>query len=152
PGQVPYQPGIRAADVSAIRHLHHGCGNPGGEVMARWSSLKDTVVVAVRNWRLWLLQFVGNAVIAPAVVGWLFIKEAYWWQISLSLLLAALLVVAALVLHGRTLNYFESAHQDRSARLLPAFRAALRHIAALVLWAFVFHFLWHLAHHLEEYS
>jgi hypothetical protein len=120
--------------------------------MARWSSLKDAVVLAVRNWRLWLLHFVGNAALAWAFVGWLFIKEAHWWQIAFSVLLAALLVVAALVLHGGTLNYFESVHQDRSAGLLPAFRSALRHIAALVLWAFVFHFLWHLAHHLEEYS
>jgi hypothetical protein len=120
--------------------------------MARWSSLKDTVVLAVRNWQLWSLHFAGNAVILLAFVGWLFIKEAHWWQIVFSVLLAALLVVAALVLHGGTLNYFESAHRDRASKLLPAFRSALKHMAALVVWAFLFHFLWHLAHHLEAYS
>jgi hypothetical protein len=118
--------------------------------MAR--SFKDAVVLAVRNWRLWLLQFLANAAIVLAFAGWLQIKEAHWWQIVFSLLLAALLVVAVLVLHGGTLNYFESAHQDRSAKLLPAFRSALKHTGALVVWVLVFHFLWHLAHNLEAYS
>ena len=120
--------------------------------MARWSSLKDAVVLAVRNWRLWLLHFAGNAAIILAFIGWLFIKEAYWWQLVFSLLLAALLVVATLVLHGGTLNYFESAHQDHAAKLLPAFRSAFRHLGALVVWFLVVHFLWHVASHLDEYS
>lgn len=120
--------------------------------MARWSSLKDTVVLAVKNWRLWSLQFAGNAVIALAFVGFLFIKEAYLWQIVFSILLSVLLVVAALVLHGGTFNYFESVHQDRSTKLVPAFRSALKHIGALVVWALVFHFIWHLTGHLEEYN
>jgi hypothetical protein len=120
--------------------------------MVRWSSLKDSLVLGVKNWRLWLLQFLANAAILLAFVGWLQIKEAYWWQIVFSVLLAALLVVAALVLHGGTLNYFESAHQDRSAALLPAFRSALKHLAALAVWLLVFHFLWHVSGHLEAYS
>ncbi|HMF89367.1 MAG TPA: hypothetical protein VKL40_01900 [Candidatus Angelobacter sp.] len=120
--------------------------------MARWNSLKDAVVLALKNWRLWLLQFVGNVAIFLAFVGWLQIKEAHWWQLVFSLLLAALLVSTPLVLHGGTLNYFESAHQDRSARLLPAFRSAVKHLAALVVWFLVVHFLWHVATHLEAYS
>jgi hypothetical protein len=120
--------------------------------MARWSSLKDAVVLAVKNWRLWLLQFAGNAAIFLAFLGWLQIKEAHWWQLVFSLLLAALIVVAVLVLHGGTLNYFANAHQDRSATLPPAFRAALKHLAALVVWAFVVHFPWHHIGHLDAYN
>jgi hypothetical protein len=120
--------------------------------MARLSSLKDSLVLGVRNWRLWLVQFVANAAIILAFFGWLQIKEAYWWQLVFSLLLAALLVIAVLVLHGGTLNYFESAHQDRSAKLLPAFRSAFRHLGALVVWFLVVHFLWHVASHLDAYS
>ncbi|HKF20795.1 MAG TPA: hypothetical protein VKE93_04455 [Candidatus Angelobacter sp.] len=120
--------------------------------MARLSSLKDSLVLGVRNWRLWLVQFLANAAIILAFFGWLQIKEAYWWQLLFSLLLAALLVIAVLVLHGGTLNYFANVHQDRSAQLLPAFRTAFKHLAALVVWFLVVHFLWHVASHLDEYS
>ncbi len=120
--------------------------------MARWSSLKDAVVLAAKNWRLWLAQFAGNAAIFAAFVVWVRSPDAHWWQLFLQLLLMIVMVVAALVLHGGTLNYFESAHQDKATALLPAFRAASKNVAALAVWAFVFHFLEHLVGHLDAYN
>jgi hypothetical protein len=106
--------------------------------MTRWNSLKEALVLAVKNWRLWLLQFLSNAAIFLAFVWWLRISEARWWNLLFSFLLIAVIVAAALLLHGGTLNYFQSAHEDEAARLQPAFRKALRHLAAIFLWALIF--------------
>jgi predicted ribosomally synthesized peptide with SipW-like signal peptide len=106
--------------------------------MARWRSLKEVLVLAVNNRRLWLLQFFSNAAIFLAFVWWLRISEAHWWNLLFSFLLIAAMVAAALLLHGGTLAYFQSAHEDRAARLQPAFRTALRHLAAIFVWALIF--------------
>jgi uncharacterized membrane protein YidH (DUF202 family) len=120
--------------------------------MARWSSAKETVVVAVRNWRLWLLQFVANAAIFLAFVAWLRFPDAHWWQLILQLFLVLLIAVAVLVLHGGTLNYYESAHQVKTASLSPAFLKAFKHAAAIAVLAFLVHFFEHLIGHLAHYQ
>jgi hypothetical protein len=117
-----------------------------------WSSLKDALVIAVRNWRLWLLHFVGNAAIFLLCIVWVRFPDAHWWQLFLQLILIIVIVVAVLVLHGGTLNYFQNVHQDATARLAPAFRAALKHVATLAVWTLVVHVLWHLIGHLDAYS
>src|SRR5215467_14559512 len=81
PGQVPYQPGFGAADVSAVSAGDDGRGSHGGEVMARWSSVKDVLVMAVTSWRLWLLQVLGNIVIFLIFIWWLRPHEASGWQL-----------------------------------------------------------------------
>lgn len=120
--------------------------------MARWSSLTDALVLAVRNWRLWLLQWFGNAVIFLCFIGWLRLPDAHWWQVFFGLVLAVLAAAAALVLHGGTLNYFHDVHQDRTARLLPAFRKAVRHLPALIVWALIFFSLRWLIGQLDQYD
>jgi hypothetical protein len=120
--------------------------------MARWSSAKETVGAAVRNWRLWLLQFVANAAIFLTFVAWLRFPDAHWWQLVLQLFLVLLIAVAVLVLHGGTLNYFESAHEAKTASLWPAFLRALKHVGAIAVLAFLVHFFAHLIGHLDRYQ
>lgn len=120
--------------------------------MARWNSLKEGLVLAVTNWRLWVLQFFANAAIFLAFLGWLRFPDAHWWQLVLQLFLVLLIAVAVVVLHGGTLNYFESAHQDKMARLSPALSKALKHAAAIAVCALVLHFLQHLIGHLDAYQ
>lgn len=120
--------------------------------MARWSSLKDALVLAVNNWRLWLLQFLGNAALFLAFVWWLRISEAHWWQLLFSSLLIALIAAAALLLHGGTLNYYVSAHEDKTAKLPPAFRKALQHLPAIFVWTLIFFLLRWLIGRLDHYD
>jgi hypothetical protein len=120
--------------------------------MARWSPLKDTTVLAVTNWRLWLLQLFGNFVIFLAFIWWLRLPDAHWWQVFFGVVLAALTAAAALVLHGGTLDYFHSAHQDRTTKLPPSLRRAFQHLPALVLWALIFFFLRWLIGKLDQYE
>jgi hypothetical protein len=124
--------------------------------MARWSSLrvpfKDALVLAVRNWQLWILQVVGNAVIFLAFIWWLRPHEASWWQLLYSSSAIVLTAAAALVLQGGTLNYFEDAHRDATARLLLALKSALRHLPALLLWALVFFAIEGLIGKLDQYD
>jgi hypothetical protein len=120
--------------------------------MARWRTIRDAVAVAVTSWRLWLVQFVGNAVIALAFVGWLRLPDAHWWQLLFGFLLIIACAAAALVLHVGTLDYCRSAHQTKAAALGPAFRRASRHLPAIVLWALVLLFLECLVAKLDSYS
>ncbi len=120
--------------------------------MARWSSLKETLVVSVRSWRLWLLQFLANAALVLVFVWWLHISEAHWWNLLFSLLLIFLIVAVALALHGGTLIYFQSAHRDRAALLRPAFRRAFTHLPAIFVWALFFFFLRYWIGRLDDYT
>jgi hypothetical protein len=120
--------------------------------MARWSSLREALVLSLKNWRLWLVQFAGNAIIFALFYGWLQVQEAHWWQLFFQALLILLIIVSILVLHGGTLAYFQSAHADRAAQLLPAFRKALKHIAALAVCVFIVHIPWALSGHLYNYQ
>jgi hypothetical protein len=120
--------------------------------MARWSSLREALILSLKNWRLWLVQFAGNAIIFALFFGWLQVPEAHWWQLLFQALLILLIVVSVLVLHGGTLAYFRSAHADRAAQLLPAFQKALKHVAALAVCVFILHIPWALSGHLYNYQ
>jgi hypothetical protein len=120
--------------------------------MARWSPFKDALILAIRNWRLWLLQFFGNLLIFLSVVWWLRLPDAHWWQLLFGLLLIVITAAAALVLHGGTLNYFKGAHQDPSARIRSALKNAVKHLPALLVWALVLFALEWLVSQLDQYD
>ena len=113
---------------------------------------KDALLVSMKNWRLWLVQFAGNAVLFAGFLWWLQIPEAHWWQLGFQLVLLIAIGIGALLLHGGTLNYFLSAHQQKEALLAPAFRKALRHVPAIAVWAVVFFLLRELIGRLDHYS
>jgi hypothetical protein len=120
--------------------------------MVRLSSLREALVLSLKNWRLWLMQFAGNAIIFALFVGWLRVPDAHWWELLFQALLILAILASILVLHGGTIAYFESAHADHTAQLLPAFRKALQHVAALAVCVFVLYFVWGLSGHLYNYS
>jgi hypothetical protein len=112
--------------------------------MAWWTAFKEALILALKSWRLGLLQLVGNAAIFLVLVWWLHTSEAHWWQLALQFLQICSMAVALLVLHGGTLNYFRNAHEDKAARIAPALSSALRHLLALAVWVFVVHVFEHL--------
>jgi hypothetical protein len=120
--------------------------------MARWSSLRDALTLSLKSWRLWLVQFAGNAIIFALFLGWLRVPEAHWWQLLFQALLILALIGAVLVLHGGTLAYFQSAHENQTAQLVPAFRKALQHVLALAVCVFLLHFAWAWSGHLDVYQ
>lgn len=122
--------------------------------MARWSSMVEALTLSVRNWRLWVLQFIGNAAIFALFLSWLRVPDAHWWQLLFQFLLMVVVAVAALVLHGGTLNYFQSAHLDKpkTPPLLPAFLRALKHLLAIAVCVLVFYFLRNLIDRLDNYE
>jgi hypothetical protein len=120
--------------------------------MARWSALKETLVLAVSSWRLWLLQFGGNVVIFLVFVWWLRLPDAHWWQLLFQLLLVLFGFATALVLHGGTLDFFQMAHQGKEGTLATAFSKAVRHLPALVLWSVIFVVLQLLLRKLDQYA
>lgn len=118
--------------------------------MSIWTSLRETFVSAVRQGRLWLLQFFGNALLFLIFVWFLHVGEAHWYQVGFDFLLAALVVVGALWLHAGTLNYFvEMTEENRGLRL--PFATALRHLPAVLVWAAIFVLLRWLIAGLDDY-
>ena len=122
--------------------------------MSRWTSLKDALLVSFKNWRLWLIQFVGNVVFFFAFLWYLQIGDAHWWQLFFQVVLIIAIAIGALVLHGGTLNYFLSAHQDqaKAAPVFPAFKKALRHVPAIAVWAVIFFLVRAYVGKLDDYS
>ncbi len=83
-------------------------------------------------WRqrmLWALQLVGNATLMGLAWFWLSLSEASVWNLIASALIAVMVVVGALWLHGTTLAAF------RRRFGLPPFLAMLRRVPALLVWA-----------------
>jgi hypothetical protein len=120
--------------------------------MARWIAFKEALVLALKSWRLWLLQLFGNTVIFLGFLWWLHISEAHWWNVLFSFVLIVVLFVSALAVHGGTLRYFQLAHEDKAAKPWPAFSSALRHLLALAVCVLVLHVLEHLVSEMGSYE
>lgn len=107
--------------------------------MSRWFTVEREAAAAL--WgakRLWGLHAGANLALAALVYAWLSIPDARLWQVAASLLLGVVLALAFLWLHGSTLEFFTQAHTQGSASVRAAFRATLRRLPALVLWALLF--------------
>ncbi len=98
------------------------------------------------------MQFFGNAAILVTFGLWLHIPESYWWQLFFQAVIALVLVVAALLLHAGTLNYYADIFENEKAPLAAAFRKALRHLPAFAVWAVIFYFLFQFADKLDDYQ
>jgi hypothetical protein len=77
---------------------------------------------------LCILHFLGNAILLWLAYEWLSIPESSMMRLTESILLAVVLMIAALWLHGSALAHF--AAEDRS-KLRPALGTALKHLLAL---------------------
>jgi hypothetical protein len=88
--------------------------------------------------KLWLLNFVANAVVLAAAYFWLLIPDARGWQVAGSAMLAILVVILVLWLRAGTLAYFRIAEFRKDGTIWRAYRHALRHVPALALWVVVF--------------
>lgn len=122
--------------------------------MKLWKSLSATFISAFHHPRLWLLQFLGNALIILIFLLWLRIPDAYWWQLFFQALIAIVLVAGSLLLHGGTLDYYSDLGNDPKAGLGTAFKKALtwKRLLALLLSVVVFCVLFYIARKLNDYQ
>jgi hypothetical protein len=117
--------------------------------MSRLATIRSAVTDCFPNGRLWLVQFLANPILFALFVAWLLIPVANTWHLVLNLLLALALLVSVLVLQAGTLKYF-SDRQSGPVPLWPAFRSALKHLAAIAVCALVFYLLWALADSMQS--
>ena len=113
--------------------------------MATFAVAVDAFKGCFRNWRLWLLQFFVNPLLFGLFILWLLIPVASAFHIALNILAAVLLLVAFLLLHAGTMNYFYSQPGDESVPLRNAFGTALRNLLPVALCAAVLYLLFLLA-------
>ena len=88
--------------------------------------------------KLWLLNFVANAVVIAAAYFWLLIPDARGWQVASSALLAVVVLALVLWLRAGTLAYLRIEEFRKDGTVLRAYRHALGHVAALAIWVLVF--------------
>jgi hypothetical protein len=101
-----------------------------------------SIAAAFHNWRLWLIQFIGNPLLFLLFAGWLLIPVANTFYIILNVLVAILLIVATVTLHGGTLNYFSEKDTSLHAPLKKMFSRALRNVVPILVCVAVIYFLW----------
>src|SRR5271169_3059438 len=88
--------------------------------------------------KLWLLNFLANAVVLAAAYFWLLIPDARGWQVAGSAFLAVIVIVLVLWLRAGTLAYFRVAEFRKNGTVWRAYRHAVRYVPALALWVLVF--------------
>ncbi len=110
--------------------------------MANFAIAADAFKSCLQSWQLWLIQFVANLLLFGLFTAWLLIPVANAGYLVLNTLLALLLLVAALVLHAGTLNYFHSQSRNEGPLLKDVFACALRNLPAVVVCAGAVFLLW----------
>jgi hypothetical protein len=110
--------------------------------MAALTIARKSISGAFHNWRLLLIQFIGNPLLFLLFAGWLLIPVANTLYIILNALVAILLLAATVTLHGGTLNYFSEKDISLSAPLKRMFLRALRNIVPILICATVIFLLW----------
>jgi hypothetical protein len=103
--------------------------------MANLSVAVDAFKGCFRSWRLWLIQFLVNPLLFGLFIAWLLIPMANAWHLVLNFLLVVFLLIAILVLHAGTLNYFYSQSRNEGMPLRKVFVCALENLFAVVLCA-----------------
>lgn len=88
--------------------------------------------------KLWLLNFVANAVALTVWYCWLLIPDAHGWQVAGSAVLAVSVVALVLWLRAGTLAWFRIAEFRKQGTIWSAYRHSLRYIPALGFWVLVF--------------
>jgi hypothetical protein len=118
--------------------------------MAALTIARKSISGAFGNWRLWLIQFIGNPLLFLLFAGWLLIPVANTFYIILNALLAILLIAATVTLHGGTLNYFSERDLNLYVPLKRMFLRALRNIIPILICAAVLYFLWMLTDKFDD--
>jgi len=120
--------------------------------MSRLALIRDSFADTFRNPRLWLLHFFANAILFALATGWLLIPVANFFHLIFNAVLAVVLLIAVLILHGGTLAYLSDGQSGSSSNLMPALRRAGQHIFAIALCVVAFYLLWLLVDKCETYS
>jgi len=122
--------------------------------MSHFDAVTGAFTASLRNWRLWTIQFLVNAVLFASFAGWLLIPVANAFHIILNITVILFICLALLVLHGGTLNYFraQSNGGEEITELPEGFRRALRNILPIIVCLAVVWALWLLLAKLDPYQ
>lgn len=88
--------------------------------------------------KLWLLNLFGNALLLGGVYAVLVMPDAHGWQVAASAVLALIIVFCGLWMRTGSFAYFRVGEFRDTGGVWLAFRHALRHIIALLIWVIPF--------------
>ena len=120
--------------------------------MTALTNARNAVLRCFDNWRLWLIQFVGNPLLIILFAGWLLIPVANTLYVLLNALGVFVLLAATVALHGGTLNYFSERPGNEYVAIMPMFFRALRNILAILICAAAIYLLWMLMDKFDDYQ
>ncbi len=117
---------------------------------SRWDTLRQVFVPSFGNFRVWLLQLFGSAIIIAAIAGFLRTGETFF-QLVLGLILVIIAVVGWLTLDGGAFNYYLDQQRNQTSLIKPPFLRALKHFVPLLVVATIFFLLRYLLEGLDDY-
>lgn len=120
--------------------------------MSRFEILRDAGWRLLHSKRLWLIQVIGNALLFAIFAGWLLLPVASDLHLLLNGAIVIVLVAAALVLHGGTLNFYSEQNRGEKFLALGAFRRAVRNLLAIAASAFLLFAFWALLDSTESWQ
>jgi hypothetical protein len=112
---------------------------------------REAITGSFSNWRLWLIQFLINPLLFVLFLVWLRIPVATVSFIILNVLLGLFVLVAAVVLHAGTMNYFFDRYRSERVALKQDFWRALRNLLPFLLCAAAYAILWLFVGRLDDY-
>jgi hypothetical protein len=119
--------------------------------MSLAANTREAIVGSFSNRRLWLIQFLANPALFALFAFWLLVPVATVWFVILNAILGLFVLVAAVVLHAGTINYFCDRARNESVLLKDEFRRALRNLLPFLLCVAVFCLLWIFVGRLDDY-
>jgi hypothetical protein len=119
--------------------------------MSTAAAVRETIAGTFSGWRLWLIQFLVNPALFGLLMVWLLIPVGTIWQVILNGLLAVFLLVAAVILHAGTMNYFYDRYRSEKVSLKSEFARALHNLLPFLICAAVYYFLWRVINQLDSY-
>jgi hypothetical protein len=107
---------------------------------------------SLQSWRLWLIQFLVNALLFATFAAWLPISVSNGLRVLLNVVVILIIIFVFLTLHGGTLNYFNSLNSNEHRPFLETFPRAARNIFAILVCLIGIFLLWRLLEELNQYQ
>jgi hypothetical protein len=109
-----------------------------------FQTLRASFASMAHRWRIALLQLLLLPILGLAFVVWLWIPEAHWWQLLLSLLCAVSIALGMAWLQAATIRRYS----ETSAAV--SLRTGIGSVVAVLIWLIIFFVLLHFMKSLDD--
>lgn len=99
---------------------------------------RDTLTAIGNSKRVWLIHLVANALLMVAFFYWVRVPDDNGFDVAITVLMGAAILLCTMWLHAATLDYFHRYHAGSEASFTSAMRATLARVPAFLIWVLIF--------------